>query len=199
MTSRKLIVSVFAVGLLSATAVAQCGSLNLKYPKLQRQAWGVSNGTTLLQVASSSNDAITGMWHVTFTAKGNAQGSPDGTVIDNALVTWHADGTEIMNSARPPQDGDFCQGVWKKTGNRTYTLNHFAWGGNDTSGGTTGIGNPAGPTRIVQCVTLSADGNTFRGTFSLNATDTSGNTTAEIVGTISATRVTTTTSIQDLL
>lgn len=183
---------------LSVTASAACGP-DLKSPKLHRQAWGVNGSGATLQLASSANDPITGMWHVAFTAEGNTQGPPDGTPIDNALVTWHADGTEIMNSARPPQDGDYCMGVWKKTGNRTYTLNHFAWGGNDTTGGTTGIGNPEGPTRFVENVTLSADGNSFTGTFSLKSTDLSGNTTATIVGTLSATRVTTTTSIQDLL
>src|SRR5215469_1269949 len=41
------------------------------------------------------------------------------TPIDNALVPWHSDGTELMNSARPPQDGDFCMGVWKRSGKNT--------------------------------------------------------------------------------
>ena len=59
------------------------------------------------------------MWHATFTAWGNQPGPPDGTQLDNALVTWHSDGTELMNSARPPQDGNFCMGVWKKTGKNT--------------------------------------------------------------------------------
>src|SRR5579885_2957796 len=173
MTTRKLLVGLLAAGLLAATAVAQCG-MSYKLPKMHRQAWEVSDSAAALQLVSSSNDPVTGMWHATFTAEGNPEGPPDGTVIDNSLVTWHADGTEIMNSNRPPQDGQFCQGVWKKTGNRTYTLNHFAWGGNDTSGGTTGIGNPAGPTRLVENITLSADGNSFSGTFSLKATDPSG-------------------------
>ncbi|MGH9494131.1 MAG: hypothetical protein ACRD3B_03970 [Candidatus Sulfotelmatobacter sp.] len=199
MTVKKLIVGLFAAGLLAATAVAQCGSMSLKSPKLHSQAWRVTTDGAALQLVSSQNDPITGMWHVTFTAKGNTQGPPDGTPIDNALITWHADNTEIMNSGRPPQDGDFCMGVWKKTGKSTYTVNHFAWGGNDTSGGTTGIGNPTGPTRFVENVTLSADGNSFNGTFALKATDTSGNTTAEILGVLSGTRITTATSIQDLL
>ncbi len=200
----KTFIAVFAVvaiaATLSVTASAECGiGASFKSPKLHRQAWGVTAGGVTLQLASSANDPITGLWHLTFTAEGNTEGPPDGTLIDNALTTWHADGTEIMNSGRPPQDGDFCMGVWKKTGNRTYTLNHFAWGGNDTSGGTTGIGLPQGPTRVVENITLSADGNSFTGTFSLKATDTTGKTTAEIVGALSGTRITTTTSIQDLL
>ncbi len=31
--------------------------------------------------------------------------------VDNAFVQWHSDGTEIMNSRRPAQDGNFCLGV----------------------------------------------------------------------------------------
>src|SRR5712691_8523164 len=44
---------------------------------------------------------IVGMWHVVFTAHA-LDGSPiPDTVIDNAVVVWHSDGTEIMNSGRP--------------------------------------------------------------------------------------------------
>ena len=72
-----------------------------------------------------------GMWHVTFTAKTmNGASIPD-TVVDNALVVWHSDKTEIMNSGRPPQDGDFCMGVWQHTRNSNkYQLNRFARGAN---------------------------------------------------------------------
>jgi hypothetical protein len=60
----------------------------------------------------------------------NGASIPD-TVIDNALVVWHSDKTEIMNSGRPPQDVDFCLGVWEHEKNSNkYKLNHFAWGGN---------------------------------------------------------------------
>lgn len=30
-----------------------------------------------------------------------------------------------MNSLRPPQDGNFCLGVWEQTGRSKYYLNHF--------------------------------------------------------------------------
>ena len=46
---------------------------------------------------------------------------------------------------------------------------------------------------------MSADGNSFKGTFQLRATDTSGNVTADIIGTIAGTRVTIDTTIQQLL
>lgn len=104
-----------------------------------------------------------------------------------------------MNSGRPPQDGDFCMGVWKETGKSKYKLNHFAWGGNDTTNAPSGIGNPTGPTRIVEEVTLSPDGKRFTGTFTLDAYDTSGNLTAHIIGVIKATRIDMDTTVGDLL
>jgi hypothetical protein len=181
---------------LTAMAAAQCGTPTAK---LHKQAWRVGDPTALLTQAADTIEPIVGMWHVTFTAEGNSEGPPDGAPIDNAIVVWHGDGTEIMNSARPPQDGDFCMGVWKKVGPNRYNLNHFAWGGNDTTNAPTGIGNPAGPTRIIEQVTLSADGNSFSGTFWLRATDTAGKPTATIIGTIAGTRITMETTVQDLL
>ncbi len=44
---------------------------------------------------------IVGFWHVKFIAKGNGF-IPDGTVIDMGFSQWHSDGTEILNSSRPP-------------------------------------------------------------------------------------------------
>ncbi|MGA7927610.1 MAG: hypothetical protein WCA20_16670 [Candidatus Sulfotelmatobacter sp.] len=32
-----------------------------------------------------------------------------------------------MNSARPAQDGNFCLGVWTRTGKLKYYLNHIPW------------------------------------------------------------------------
>jgi hypothetical protein len=185
----------FGGALLTAMAVGQCGTPTAKYHK---QSWRVNDPASLLTQTAATLDPLVGMWHVTLTAEGNVNGPPDGTPIDNALIVEHSDGTEIMNSGRPPQDGDFCMGVWKKTGSHTYKVNHFAWGGNDTTN-PGGIGNPQGPTRIVEQFTLSADGNSCTGTFQLRATDTSGNVTADIIGTIAGTRVTIDTTIQQLL
>jgi len=148
---------------------------------------------------AEDTDPIVGMWHVTFTAQGNVNGPPDGTPIDNALVTWHSDGTELMNSARPPQDGDFCMGVWKRTGKFTYKLNHFAWFANDTANAPSGIGNPTGPGRLLEQITLGEDGMHYSGTFTLNAYDISGKRVAHIVGVIAATRITISTTVPDLL
>jgi hypothetical protein len=178
--------------LLTAVAAAQCGAPRAK---LHKQAWRVGDPTALLTQAADTEEPIVGMWHVTFTAEGNNEGPPDGTPIDDAMIVWHGDGTEIMNSGRPPQDGNFCMGIWKKVGPNQYKVNHFAWAGNDT----TNAGNPAGPTRLIEAVTVSADGNSLLGRFSLRATDTTGKTTAFILGTITGTRVTMETTIPELL
>ena len=183
---------------LTTTANASCGEKI--YPTLRRQLWNLGTfppGSLLL--ASEDADAIVGMWHVTFTAQGNNGGPPDGTPIDNSLITWHSDGTELMNSGRPAQDGQFCMGVWKKTGRLKYKVNHIAWAGNDTTNAPTGIGNPTGPTRFVEDVTLSPDGQNYTGTFTLDAYDTSGNLVAHIVGVMNGRRITVDTTVQDLM
>jgi len=168
---------------------------------LRPQSWqgtDSSQSGLLLNIADTS-DPIVGMWHATFTAWGNQPGPPDGTPIDNALVTWHSDGTELMNSARPAQDGNFCMGVWKKTGQNTYKLNHIAWLANDTTNAPSGIGNPSGPTRFVEEIKVSPDGNHYTGKFTLDAYDTAGNLVAHLVGVISATRITVSTTVPELL
>jgi hypothetical protein len=185
----------------SPGASALCGDASKFGPNLHRQSWHDSDSLqfgSLLRIAEDS-DPIVGMWHVTFTAQGNENGPPDGAPIDNALVTWHSDGTELMNSGRPPQDGDFCMGVWKRTGKNTYKLNHFAWLVNDTANAPAGIGNPTGPIRVLQQVTLSPDGKHYSGTFTLDAYDTSGTQIAHIVGVVAATRITVNTTVPDLL
>jgi len=143
---------------------------------------------------------IVGFWHVTFTAKTmNGNAIPD-TVIDDSLVVWHNDGTEIMNSGRPPQDGNFCMGVWKQTGSSTYKLNHFAKG-NDYAPGTPNgvVGDPTGPTHLVESVNVDSDGKHYSGPFTLTATNTSGQPTTVFTGVLTATRITLDTTVADIL
>jgi hypothetical protein len=184
----------------TGTAFAGCGeAAKLQHGALVPQSWSGESGFLLPISDDSSNDPITGMWHATFTAMGNEMGPPDNTPIDNALVVFHSDGTEIMNSARPPQDGNFCLGVWKKVGKSRYKVNHIPWFSNDTTNAPSGIGNPSGPTRIFQNFVLSPDGKHYTGTFSLDAYDTAGNQVAHIVGVVNATRVNINTTVPDLL
>ena len=161
------------------------------------QSWSgaeFSSASLVLASEHDSNDAIVGFWKVTFTAEGNGkEGPPDDTQIDSGYVQWHSDGTEIMNSGRPPQNGDFCLGVWEKTGRSRYKLNHFALGNviEDPTNPTV-IGPPGGPTQIVEDIILSRDGNHYVGTFTLDAYDTNHALLpgGHIIGVITATRIT---------
>jgi len=105
---------------------------------------------------------------------------------------WHSDGTEILNSSRPPATSNFCLGVWEKTGRSTYKLNHFALS-SDLNGNLIGLAN------IREDVTLDASGNNYSGTFSIDQYDLAGNTLAHIVGNISASRITVDTTITGIL
>lgn len=193
---------------MTSGAFAECGSpTKLAKPS----AWQPQVGAARVQPVElpyerfNTDDAaaIVGMWHVTFTANtsnGDAIPAP-GMMIDNALVVWHSDGTEIMNSIRSPQDGNFCMGVWQKTGDHSYYLNHFAWFANQWPNNTNnGIGMPVGPTHITERVDLSPDGNHFSGTFTLDAYDATGTIDVQsFTGAISGTRITVDTTIGDLL
>ncbi|MGB8989551.1 MAG: hypothetical protein WCC37_23335 [Candidatus Sulfotelmatobacter sp.] len=191
-----LAVGILLIGTIpTAKANAACGSAGKFNAMLHSQSWqgsGTFHPGSLLLTSDREDDGIVGMWHVTFTAEGNTgpEAPPDNTPIDNALVVWHSDKTEIMNSARPPQDGDFCMGVWEKTGKSRYKLNHFAWLANDTTNAPSGIGNPSGPTHIVEEVILGPDCNHYVGTFTLDAYDTSNHRVAHIIGVIKGTRIT---------
>ncbi len=187
-------------------AHAQCGLplKTLKPSALQRDA-GTST-LRLLHVALPAADeyeapTIVGMWHVTFTAKTmNGNAIPD-TEVDNALVVWHRDGTEIMNSGRPPQDGNFCLGVWERKGPRGYKLNHFAWAGNSYAPGTAEgiVGQPIGPVHYREDVELGPEGKHYTGQFTLEQYDTTGRVSVSFTGVLRATRITIDTKVGDLL
>ena len=195
------IAAVVSLLFVAANAKASCGSFSQAGAGKQAHpaSWDTQSGRAHLTEVDEPLASIVGMWHVTFTAKGNSEGPPDNTPIDNAMVVWHSDRTEVMNSGRPAQDGDFCLGVWEEVGRCHYKLNHFAWMGNDTTNAPGGIGKPAGPTHIVEDVTVSADGKHYSGTFTLDAYDTSFNLTTHIVGVIQGTRITMGTTVDDLM
>jgi hypothetical protein len=120
---------------------------------------------------------ITGFWKIQLAL-------PDGTVIDQGYATWHADGTEIINSSRPPISGNFCMGVWKRTGQSTYKLNHFAMGW-DASGT-----NFIGPVNLKEEVVLDRSLNSYAGTFTVDQYDTNGNVIGHAAGQVTGQRIT---------
>jgi hypothetical protein len=64
------------------------------------------------------------------------------------------------------------------------------WFANDTANAPSGIGNPTGPTRVFEEVTLSPDKKHYTGTFTLDAYDTAGTEIAHIAGVIARTHIT---------
>ena len=157
------------------------------------EAQGKFRHASLVLVSSHDRDrdddsdhaGIVGLWKVKFVSKGNTGiGIPDGAPIDEGYATWHSDGTEIMNSGRPPITGSFCMGVWKKTRGSAYKLNHFAlsW---DPTGKTL-----VGPANIREEVVLDDNENSYSGTFTIDQYDTDGHLLAHISGLVSAQRIT---------
>ena len=137
------------------------------------------------QAAPRSGRPIVGMWHFTFVSLGNGgMGIPDGTVLDAGYQTWHADGTEITNSGRPPMTQSFCTGVWDRSGG-SYRLNHYALSWDPT--GTQFVG----PTNIREMVSVDASGNAIEGEFTIDQYSSDGSTVvAHLDGTISGERIT---------
>ena len=195
-----LALGAFALTLATApAALASCGSIDLPLP--HHSSFQLHDGPVRLMPAAllrgddyDDGVSIVGMWHVVFT--GQTEGAGSYTLpqpFDNSVAVWHSDGTEIMNSSRPAQDGNFCLGVWQQTGRRQYFLNHIPWQGNDP------MGNPQDGAQILERVTLSPDGSSYSGKFTFQAYDINGNPTLAVTGEVTATRITPSTPFSSLL
>lgn len=192
-----IVLGVALLGAISASpARAQCIDMSKvkRGATLKNQSWtGRAGSPSLLLVSLGGNQAqlsagqepIVGFWKVTFKA-------PDNSVVDSAFVQWHSDGTEIMNSSRPPITQSYCLGVWRKTGPNQYMLNHFAISWDSAE-------NLVGPANIQEHITLSHDHNSFSGTFSIAQYDTNGTELGGVSGTIEGHRITINTTIGDVL
>jgi hypothetical protein len=179
-------------------ALAQCGLPN---KPIKPANWHSQTGSPQMMLVGDGavTAPIVGMWHAVFTAHAmNGSPIPD-TPIDNALLIFNSDGTEVMNSGRPPQDGNFCLGVWEQTGKSTYIVNHIPWAANDTTNAPTGIGNPTAGDQLLEAITLSPDGKSYSGSFKLDAYNTSGQLVVSFTGVLTASRITVTTPFSKLL
>ena len=182
MKSRFAIRSLLVLGMLSlglAQGVwAQSSNMGCGYSSNPKPAAALKPASMeLVSKQDWSGAPITGLWKIQISL-------PNGTVIDNGYATWHADGTEILNSSRPPISGNFCMGVWKRTGRSTYKLNHFAMGWDPS--GTVFIG----PTNLKQEIVLDRSHNSYSGTFTVDQYDTSGNVIAHLDGLVAGQRIT---------
>jgi hypothetical protein len=82
---------------------------------------GATQGASFIPVsdAADERESIVGLWQFKFVGFGP----------DYGTQAWHSDGTELIYSAgQNPETGDVCQGVWRKVGPSTYSLNHIAMG-----------------------------------------------------------------------
>lgn len=142
---------------------------------------------------------IVGLWAFKYISKGNMKtlGIPDGAILDGGNTLWYADGNEnTVSGVRAPETGDVCLGIWKRTGEWTYELNHIGLSWDPVHS------VPAGPAFIKQFVTLARDKNSYEGSFSIRQLDPDGktlSTPAPILGKIVATRVTIDTDTQEAL
>jgi hypothetical protein len=132
-----------------------------------------------------------GFWKAKFVSEGSS-GIPDGTLIDSPFVQWHDDRTEIMNSTRVPATGNYCMGVWRKTGKLSYELNHFGLSF-DTSG------NFVGPAQIREEITLDEKPDQYSENFKIDQYDPSGKLLQEILGQVTAMRITVDTTVDQVL
>jgi len=110
-------------------------------------------------VDAPSGADVVGLWHVVFTQNANFGGG----LFDDSYAAWHGDGTEIMNSGvHSPAYGNFCMGVWTKSGPSTYKLKHVAL---DYSMQPVGSATPSVIVIIREEVTVDRTGNHFTGSF----------------------------------
>ena len=204
--------------MLGVAAGAQCVSAAGWKAAAKPATWSATNGgARLLRTAGSPAgqanllDAlapIVGMWHVHLvvaSTTGIPNPPPPGAEIDAGFQQWHSDGTEMLNSGRPAANTNFCMGVWEQVGLRTFRLNHFAISYTqgppaDAQSGPTN--HLTGPTSIVEQVTVSPDGKTFKGTFTITdyaETDTPQGSSISwldtLTGTVTGTRVDLTTPV----
>jgi hypothetical protein len=183
---------------LVAEAPAGCGNFGgYKAGVLQPLSWretGQFRPGPLVLIADrdDSVDRIVGYWEVKLVAEGTP-GIPDGTVIDDGFTQWHSDGTEILNSSRPAAGGNFCLGVWKKTGSFHYTLNHFTLGSDPATDTLSDRG------QLREEIELDHGGDSYFGTFTLDDYDLSGHLLVHIQGTVTATRISVNTPFADVL
>jgi hypothetical protein len=157
--------TVVSLGLIAIAAAGQAGAAcmdNLMHQSstgkasssahLVQAVYGADSAPTLLPVSNSEgkDTTIVGLWEFKL----------DGLAVDWGTQAWHSDGTEIMFSGgQNPETGDVCQGVWRKVGKSTYTLNHIAMGWTAPGGGF-GL-----RVHFHMVVKLDASGNAFTGSY----------------------------------
>jgi hypothetical protein len=191
--------SAAVVGMLLVPAASACALTGPAAPSASLQLMQdsqdprelVSSASLALELsnlASGKSPSIVGMWSFQFISMGNTTHNPpiaDGTQLNWGYNQFHSDETEILNAgARSPAQQNFCLGVWQKTGDFTYQVNHFALNYNATTGAL------VGKIIVVEMITVSPGGTAFSGTFVESVFDTTGKQTDQLTGQVKAQRIT---------
>ena len=100
--------------------------------------------------ASFAEEPIVGLWQ--------SKVMYDGTVLENVIAAWTADGLEFEDYALPILEGHICYGHWVKLQRRTYGQTHPYYEYDPNSGGWAGTSGV-----IYYTVTVSKDGKTYSG------------------------------------
>ena len=137
---------------------------------------GVSSGRIDPGNDDFRRGSIVGLWHTIYTS--------GGVTAFESFDQWHADGNEF--EAADTQLGAMCQGTWVKSAPGTVRLFHVGWNFDPT--GVTLVGYFT----EIQSDALSADGETYDGTFLIQNFDLLGNHLQgqDQGGTVHATRLT---------
>jgi hypothetical protein len=142
----------------------------------------------LSSAATAKSPSIVGMWSFQFISQGNTTRNPsipDGAQLNFGYTQFHSNETEILNAgARSPAQENFCLGIWQKTGNSTYQINHFALNYDATTG------TLLGRIIVIETITVSPGGTALSGTFVETVFDTKGNQTDHPTGQVTAQRMT---------
>ena len=189
--------SAAVVGMLLVPAASACAmtdqpapsaSLRLTPDSQDAGELGPSASLELSNLARGRSPSLVGMWNFQFISMGNTTHNPsiaDGTELLWGYNQFHSDETEILNAGtRSPAQQNFCLGVWQKTGDFTYQVNHFALNYNAATGAL------VGKIIVVEMVTVSPGGTAFSGTFVETVFDTMGNQTDHLTGQVKAQRIT---------
>ena len=122
---------------------------------------------------AAGRPSIVGMWSVHYVS---TTGGPEVFTFDQ----FHSDGLEFEAANLTP--GALCQGTYKQARDGSYHDHHLAWTFDST-------GAPSGYWDENMVITLSADGQSYSGTFAQDFYDVDGNFLFENDGTMTATRV----------
>ena len=122
---------------------------------------------------AAGHRSIVGMWSVHYVS---TTGGPEVFTFDQ----WHSDGLEFEAANLVP--GAVCQGIYKQAPDGSYHNHHLAWTFDAT-------GAPSGYWDENFVVTVSADGQSYAGSFAQDFYDVNGNFLFENDGTLTATRI----------